>query len=404
MLMSLNYFHFVLFSSLEDLRRNKLRSFLTSLGITIGVFSVVLLIALGVGLKNYIAEQFEVLGKRSLIIAPGKVVGKGGFRAGFSAFTGRFDLRDVERLRLIPELSAVTPLDARSEKMVDEKGKEVDGDVMFVDGSFFEIMSFELEEGRFFTSQETKKRAKVVVLGSKLAKDFSSSPKFLIGKTIRIGNLRFKVIGILKAKGGFGSFDYDKYAYAPYTAGFSFNPQKKYIRIMAKVRTENLIPKAKEKIKKVLLRRYDEDEFSIFEPTEILSVVNSIFSVLNMMLVGIGAISLLVGGIGIMNIMYVSVVDRTREIGIRRAIGAQKKDVLFQFLTESVILSLLGGLIGLFLAFVVVLFISKFFPAQVNLLSVLAALFVSSFIGIFFGVFPAKKASELSPIEAIRYE
>ena len=399
-----SYLQFVFISSFEDLKRNKLRSFLTSLGITIGVFSVVLLIALGVGLKNYIAQQFEVLGKRTLIIAPGKVVSKGSFRGSFSAFTGRFDLKDVRRLKLLPELEAVSPLDARSVKIVDEFGKEVDGDVMFIDGSFFEIMSFELEAGRFFNSQETKKRVKVAVLGSKLAKEFSSTPSLLIGRSLRIGNLRFKVIGILKSKGGFGSFDYDNYAYAPYTTGFSFNPQKKYIRILVRVKTEDLIPEAKVKIEKTLLKKYDEDEFSIFEPTEILSVVNSIFSVLNLMLVGIGAISLLVGGIGIMNIMYVSVVDRTREIGIRRALGAQKKDILLQFLSESVMLSVLGGFIGLGLAFVVVQILSRFFPAQVDFVSVLAALLVSSFIGVFFGVFPARRAAELSPIEAIRYE
>ncbi len=400
----ISYLRFVFISAIVDLKRNKLRSFLTSLGITIGVFSVVMLIALGLGLKYYIAEQFEVLGKRTLVLAPGKVVSNGSFRGGFSAFTGRFDLRDVRNVSNIAEIEEVTPIDARSAKIVDEFGKEVDGDVMFVSDAFFRIMSFDLEAGRFFTKQEMRKRARVVVLGSKLAKDFSESPSLLVGRSIKIENIKFKVVGILKGKGGFGGFDYDNYAYAPYTAGISFNPEKKYIRIMVKVKSEELIPQAKNKITKIMLKRYDEEDFSIFEPTDILKVVNSIFGVINLVLVGVGAISLLVGGIGIMNIMYVSVIDRVKEIGIRRAIGAQKKDILIQFLSEAVLLSFLGGVMGLLLAYGATVFLSFFIPAKISFVAVLVAIFVSSIIGIVFGVFPAKRAAELSPIEAIRYE
>jgi putative ABC transport system permease protein len=153
-----------------------------------------------------------------------------------------------------------------------------------------------------------------------------------------------------------------------------------------------------------MLKRYQKDDFSTADAKEILSTIQAIFSVLNLVLVGIGAISLLVGGIGIMNIMYVSVTERTREIGVRRAIGALEKDILSQFLAESVMLSLSGGLIGLIISFIIVIFIRRFFPAEISLLSMFIAVFVSSAIGIFFGVFPARKAAKLSPIEAIRYE
>ena len=173
---------------------------------------------------------------------------------------------------------------------------------------------------------------------------------------------------------------------------------------MVKTENENYVPQVKEDIKKEFLKRYDEEEFSIVEPTELLSAITSIFSVLNLILVAIAAISLVVGGIGIMNIMYVTVSDRIKEIGIRRAIGARRSDILYQFLTEAVLLSSIGGLLGLGLAYFVVFLVKSVFPAYIDLISVILALGISSAIGITFGVFPARKAASLEPVEAIRYE
>lgn len=174
--------------------------------------------------------------------------------------------------------------------------------------------------------------------------------------------------------------------------------------IYLKAENETVIPAIKVEAKKALVKRYKEDEISITEQTEILNSINSIFSILNSVLVAIAAISLLVGGIGIMNIMYVSVVERIREIGIRRAIGALKLDILYQFLAESVLLSALGGLLGLLISWGIVLIVRQFFPVYIDAMTVVIALGVSSGVGIIFGVFPAKKAADLSPIEAIRYE
>ena len=170
------------------------------------------------------------------------------------------------------------------------------------------------------------------------------------------------------------------------------------------VEDEDQVEKVQKEAEDILLKKYNEDEFSVAEQSEILSTINSVFSVLNAILVAIGSISLLVGGIGIMNIMYATVTERTKEVGIRRAVGATESDILYQFLTESVILSVLGGVTGLILASLIVLAIRPFFPAAVNLFAVVITLVISSGIGIFFGVFPARRAAKLPPIEAIRYE
>ena len=190
----------------------------------------------------------------------------------------------------------------------------------------------------------------------------------------------------------------------PYTSAFVFNKDKKFLALVAQAKEGSDIKSVKSEIEDVMLKRYESDEFSVIEQTELLSTVTSIFSIINYILVAIASISLIVGGIGIMNIMYVTVTERIKEIGIRRAIGARKKDILYQFLTESVVLSLFGGITGLLLSFLIVFAIQSLFPAYINVVTVIISLGVSSIIGIAFGVFPAKKASDLSPIDAIRYE
>ena len=182
------------------------------------------------------------------------------------------------------------------------------------------------------------------------------------------------------------------------------DPDKKFIRFAMKTDENINIATVKEEVKAQMLKRYKDDEFSIVEPTEILSVVNGIFGILNLVLVATASISLLVGGIGIMNIMYVTVSDKTKEVGIRRAIGARKNDILFQFIVEAVALSIIGGALGLGLAYLGILFVQPFFPAYIDVASVALALGVSSGIGIIFGVLPARKAANLEPVEAIRYE
>lgn len=401
----MQYFLFILKSSFEDFRRNKIRTLLTSLGILIGVASVVLLMAFGLGLKKYIQDQFESLGTNLVIILPGKILQGGSFRSSSGAFGAKFDDKDTVSLKKIRAAEYVVPVYTKTVK-VETGGNSEFTDVFAASNDIFPTRNLEVDFGRVFEKSDVEKRSKIVVIGPKLAEKLFGSKEAAILKNLKIENQNFQVVGVLKPKGGggFGGPEFDMFIYMPYKTAYVFNPDKKILAFYLKAQNESVVEEIKKEVKTTLLKRYKEDDFSVVEQTEILNAVNSIFSMLNLVLVSIAAISLIVGGIGIMNIMYVSVIERVREIGIRRALGATQKDILLQFLTEAVILSLLGGLLGLLASFLIVSLIQRIFPAYINLTSVLVAVGVSSAIGIIFGVFPAKKAASLSPIEAIRYE
>jgi putative ABC transport system permease protein len=391
-------------SALSDFRRSKVRTILTSLGITIGVLSVVMLIALGLGLKNYIQQQFENLGTNLILVIPGNAFGgEGGAQSFGPGFVGgvQFDERDVTNIRRLKEVSLVAPTTFKSTSIT-ANGKKRSGYIMGTNEDYFELLNVEIDKGDKFSISDIQSSAKNVVLGSSMADYLFGNADNAVGKTVRFNDQRFKVIGVAKKK---GDNEMDNSAILPYKTTFgSINPNKTFFSLYLGVRSEEEIPLAKDKVKEVLAKRYDEDEFSVTEQSEVLSTVNQIFGVINAVLVAIGSISLLVGGIGIMNIMYATVTERTKEVGIRRAVGATERDILLQFLAESVILSLMGGALGLILATVIVLGIRAFFPASINVFSVIVTLLISSGIGIFFGVFPARRAAKLPPIEAIRYE
>lgn len=402
----MNYVLFIIRSAIMDFSRNKVRTFLTSLGILIGVASVVLLLSFGLGLRVFITQQFENLGTNLIYIIPGSF-GQGGgigFRPGaFGAI--RFDEKDLATLTKIPDAAAVVAVFAKTIPASSARQSKTT-DIFATTPEIFPVRNFELETGRYFTGSDMDKRSKVAVLGPTIATDLYLSAEAAIGETISLQSQSYRVIGVLKPKGvgGFGGPDFDSFVYVPYTAAIQFNPDKKFIAFYLKAESEDSLTHVKEQARKLLSKRYKEDVFSIVEQTEFINTVSSIFRVMNLVLVGIGAISLIVGGIGIMNIMYVTVTERIKEIGIRRAVGATRRDILVQFLAEAVTLSLLGGIAGLTIAFIVVLFVQRFFPAYIDLPSVLISLVVSSVVGIVFGVLPAKRAADLSPIDAIRYE
>ena len=395
----------LLTNTLANFKRNKVRTILTSLGIMIGVLSVVMLIALGLGLKNYLQQQFEGLGSNLIMIFPGNVFGEeGGIAGGMGpGFAGgaKFDEKDVRSLERIAEVDYVVPVFFKS-LVIKSKNEEHSGYIEATSEDVFEVLNLKPIAGRVFTKSDVQRRSKNVVLGYVLAENLFDVPEKGVGKTIKVSNQRYKVIGVVDKK---GDREMDNSVIVPYKTTFgNLNADKTFFIIYLGVNDEENVTIAQEKAEKILLRRYEEDDFSVTEQTEVLSMMNQIFGIVNSVLVAIGSISLLVGGIGIMNIMYATVTERTKEIGIRRAIGATKRDILLQFLSESVVMSLFGGLLGLLLATVIVLLVRPFFPVAINLLSVVITLTVSSGIGIFFGVFPARRAAKLSPIEAIRYE
>ncbi len=396
----MNNYKDIIKAAISDFKRNKIRTFLTSLGITIGVLAVVLLIALGLGIKNYIKQQFESLGANLITVLPGSGFSGGGFGAGLISNT-KFDEKDIKELEKINELKYVVPVFFKATS-VEANNKKEFAYLRGVNEDFFKLRNVKVIAGRQFSSPENQSKVKVAVLGYSVAKKLFESPENALGKTVRIEKQRFKVIGVSEKK---GNSEEDLSIVVPFRSTYgTINPDKTLWGINLGVESEKDIETAKKKTKDALLKRYDEDKFTVSEQAEILSTINQIFNVLNIVLVAIGSISLVVGGIGIMNIMYASVTERIKEIGIRRAIGATEQDILVQFMAESVLLSAFGGIAGLLIAIGIVAAVRPFFPLSINLIAVIVAVGVSSIIGVFFGVFPARRAAKLPPIEAIRYE
>lgn len=400
----MTYFLFIVKSALEDFKKNKLRTFLTSLGILIGVSSVVILISFGLGLKKYIENQFKSMGSNLVMVLPGNIIQGGNFQGGSTIGGIKFDEKDVRNIKKVKNASIVVPFFVKMLK-IQADGKSDRFKLYASTADLFPGL-VEVEFGEPFKKADVDKSSKKVVLGSKVSEKLFGTAENALYKTVKIENQAFKVVGVAKSRGGgsLGAPSVDDHVYVPYKSAYSFNPDKKFFALSIKSDNSTNLNELKQNIEKILLKRYKKDDFSVIEQKELLNAINSIFGILNTVVVSIAAISLIVGGVGIMNIMYVTVVEKTKEIGIRRAIGATQNDILMQFLAESVILSLLGGFLGLAISYIIIFFVQRIFPAYINLQSVLIALGVSSLIGVVFGVLPAKKASDLSPIDAIRYE
>lgn len=404
-MINIPYFFFLIRSALEDFRRSKIRTFLTSLGIFIGVTSVILLLALGLGLQKYIENQFKSLGSNLIMVTPGKLL-EGGFSSGATMMgSGSFDNKDMLSVKKIPNIKIVAPMFVKFVKIASSTNTET-YEMIASTPDIFPLMNLKAEMGNTFTESDYDSRTKVVVLGATPAKKLFPPGVNPLGKSVTLQKQKFQIIGILKSQGGggFGGPGIDDHVYIPHASATSFNPSKKFWGLYAKVTNESLLPQTKNQINQALLKRYAEDDFTVNDQREFLNVFNQIFGTIQLILVGIAAISLIVGGVGIMNIMFVSVAERTREIGIRRSFGATTVDILLLFLIESTLLSLLGGILALVFCFFLVSLVKPFFPAYINLLTIAIALGVSSIIGIVFGLLPAERAARLSPVEAIRYE
>jgi len=389
-------------SSFEAIRINKVRSSLTALGIIIGVASVVLLISLGTGLRNYITGQFEQLGSNLLFVIPGKI-GAGGRGPGGTTIN-KLNIKHVDLIkREVKGLEGVIPTIQQFTTVKYQNKVLKDVTIIGTNEQFGDIVNLPAVHGKFFDKTQSDSGKKVAVIGKTIVKDIFGA-KNPLGERIDVKSQKYQVIGVLKEQGSTLGFDQDNIVVVPFNAAQRQFGVTQVNNIYAKAQNQADIEKVAEDLKNVLLDDLSEEDFSVMTAQQTLSTIQGILRVISATLTGIAAISLLVGGVGISNIMLVSVTERTREIGLRKAVGAKSQDILFQFLVEAITISVLGGTIGLLLAGVGTVAISHFIPATITFWSVVIAFGFSVVVGVIFGVAPAIRASRLEPIVALRHE
>lgn len=398
--------------ALRAIAANKLRSFLTMLGIIIGVASVIAMLAIGQGSKKSIQANIAEMGSNMIMIRPGQDKGPGGAQQDASDMQ-TLKLKDYETLKEQSKyLAAISP-------NVNASGQFINGNnntpsTMYgISPDYLQIRQQKVKDGEMFTDEDLKTSAKVCVIGKTVADNLFTNGEDPIGKVIRYNKIPFRIVGVLESK-GYNSFgmDQDDVVFAPYTTVMKRILSVTYLQgINASAITEEMTDLAIEDVTNILrenhkLKGADEDNFTIRSQQEMAEMMNSTSDTMTVLLLVVACISLVVGGIGIMNIMYVSVTERTKEIGLRMSVGARGIDILNQFLIESVLLSVTGGLIGVLCGIGAAVGINVFahWPIQIQPWSVLLSFVVCSATGIFFGWYPAKKAASLDPIEAIRYE
>ena len=392
--------------ALESLKANRLRSVLTMLGVIIGVAAVILLVSLGEGTKNYVEEQFAGLGSNILIVTPGKIETRGGPPV-IGAAKHKLTLSDSRILEKKGYLfGGVAPVVfGTAEVRYGSRSRNVP--VLGVTPSFSPVRNLHVEIGSFVTESDVEAKRRVCILGRTVKRELFGNANAL-GQILKVSGGRFRVVGIMQRKGVSLGIDLDDIVFVPVRTAQDLFDTDALLEIILSVRNKNDIESAKELAKSLLFKNHNRHEdFTITNQAAMLSSLYTILDTLTYVLGGIATISLLVGGIGIMNIMLVTVKERTNEIGIRKAVGARDRDILVQFLLESTALSSSGGIAGMLVgvlgAYGIRLLVPKL-PVEVPSWAIVLAFTFSVFVGIFFGVYPARKAAALHPIEALRYE
>ncbi len=396
--------------ALRALRRNKLRTFLTMLGMVIGVGAVIAMVSVGNGAKAQVEAQIASLGQNVVLIFSGST-SRGGVRTGWGS-AGTLTIEDAEAIRKeIPQVAAASP-EVRGFNQVASGNDNWYTSVLGESEDYLDIRSWPLQEGAMFTDQDVRGATKVAVVGSTTARQLygDSSP---VGQIIRIKNAPFRIVGELSSKGlsVMGS-DQDDVVIVPYTSSMKRLGGGTMLRsISAQAASEKELANVQQEVVDLLRQRHRiqpgrDDDFTVRTQQEIAEAATATSKVMTVLLAAIASVSLLVGGIGIMNIMLVSVTERTREIGIRMAVGAHGRDILMQFLIEAVTLSVIGGVIGIALGVGTSKALAAYmnWPTLTSPSSIVIAFIFSAAVGIFFGFYPARKASHLDPIDALRYE
>jgi len=397
--------------ALRALSNNKMRGFLTMLGIIIGVASVITMLAIGQGSKRSIQSEISEMGSNMIMIQPGGDM-RGGVRMDASSME-TLKLKDYEDIaRECQYISAISPT-VNSSGQVIFGANNTPTTVYGVAEAYLDIRRYKINDGNMFSEQDIASAAKVCVIGQTVVNELFKNGESPIGKVIRFNKIPFRIVGTLESKGyNTMGMDQDNMILAPFTT-----IQKRVLAIThlqgftASALQEEYTEQAIAEITEILRRNHklrptDEDDFTIRSQQELSSALTTIMDMLTALLAAVAGISLLVGGIGIMNIMYVSVTERTREIGLRMSIGAKGRDILAQFLIESIMISVTGGLIGVLLGALASagIYTLANFPVYIQFWSVILSFIVCTVTGVFFGWYPAKKAAQLDPIDAIRYE
>ena len=394
------------------LSANKVRSGLTILGIVIGISSVIAMVSIGTGASNTISSSIESLGSNLIQITPGAERTQG-----FGVSTGRGGAKTLtidDATAIAKQVIAVVAVDSQvsGRYQITAKGTNTNTTVTGVTSNYPQIRNVSIDEGAFIADTQNNSLAKVAVLGPTTRDDLFGEGASVVGQTIRIKGMEFKVIGVTVAKGGTGFQNQDDIIYIPVQSAQRFLSGDKYLTTIAvQAEASDVMSQVQADITALLLSRHNisdstKVDFSVLNQNDILSTASGVTSTLTYLLAAIGGISLLVGGIGIMNMMLTTVTERTREIGLRKAIGAKKNDISIQFLAEAVALTVIGGVLGIILGWFVsyLVGLTGVVQTSVSLMSVLLAFAVSALTGIIFGYYPARRAAGLNPIEALRYE